>query len=275
MLKYIEPANKNWVLKECNIRISYIRIKIWLLGLKNPLYDFLRERNIDSCKQVLDRLKSVAKAQQFLRENPFAMIQICRCMDICKIADVLGGREAPSNYEPFRYYQNELIVLDIQTITAKLQDIYEATASSGSIIRQAFIADSIIEGINLYGNIGKDMQLLGRFEFVTSPYSIRFAQRDIITNSNKNIADVELTENSARVEYINKESKNEINEQNNRKRRTQSEFGIIEPNSSTMNGVEVNFQMENEQFNPFTKEVSDLCDKEIELKQKSTNVKKI
>ena len=236
MHKFIEPSNKSWIIKEANIRVSFIRTNIWLLGLKNPLYDFLKERNIDSCRQVLDRLKSVAKAQQFLRENPFAMTQICRCMDICKIADVLSGRDSPANFEPFRYYQNELIVLDIQTITAKIQDIYDKSGSSGSLIMQAFIADAKIEGINLYGNIGKDMQFLGRLEFNTSPYSARFVQRDNITNSNKNIVDAEIAENSARVEYVSKEGQILINEQNNRKRSNQSEFGIIEPNSSAMNG---------------------------------------
>ncbi len=265
--------------------MPFIRAKCWILDPKrNQLFDFYRDRNVDSCKQFLDKMRSPApagKAQQqtLLRDNPYAMVQICRCMDICRVSDMLSGkynREAASlaTYQ-YMYYKDELLVLDVLGLSLSAREIYESSAMNGRIVIQALLADAKLEGINLYGHIEGRMRWLGRTQFATAPYSVRFVSRDRITHSNKLLADAEIVGDAVRVEY--KAEENAVASSEPEPGARESEIGVIEPCSVKANNkevVQVDFQQEgeSEKFNPFVREASEFLDRELQLKQSAKTV---
>eukprot|EP01022_Parablepharisma_sp_SALTPOND_P019582 TRINITY_DN3371_c1_g1_i1.p1 TRINITY_DN3371_c1_g1~~TRINITY_DN3371_c1_g1_i1.p1 ORF type:complete len:1473 (+),score=162.02 TRINITY_DN3371_c1_g1_i1:1179-5597(+) len=266
-----QSESKDWILQKLVIEIPYIRVKAWIMDIKkNQILDYYKDRNVDSCRHTLERIKNPnsSKSPLYLKENPLAILQVCRCMDLCRLADNLSGGygKLSTSISPvqYLYYRDELVVLDVVKVSVNAKEIHESAMVTGRLMIQALLADFKIGGANLYANLNGKISWVAKAEFEQSPYSIRVMNRSRITHGNKMLADAEIVGDKVRLEYSPEEVKNTTSEKLMPK---ESEIGIID--TTQKKEVKVSFQpgSEGEKYNPFMWEASEFMDRETQMKQ--------
>ena len=252
---------RDWVIQCIEVSVPYIRTKIWMIDAnKNTILDFYKERNVDTCLRVLQKIKHDHKTVM-VKGNSLVSFQVCRCMDVCRVANELSGITMKNSYMAILslYYRNELIILDIVNIRVRAREIYDTSKITGQARIQALFIDLNINELNLYSNLGGKFTSLARVGFVKSPYSVRILNRCCITYENRVMTDTKL---------IDEELKFDCNPE---------EYFIVkdnEPEKTTQLAKDV------AECNSFDGENSDFSGRQIEMKRSAktliiTNIKSI
>jgi len=192
------PKNKleerDWIMKCIEVSVPYIRTTMWMIDTnKNTILDLYKERNVDTCLRVLQKIKHDQKTVM-VKGNSLVSFQVCRCMDVCRIANELSGITMKNSYMAMQssYYRNELLILDIVNIRVRAREIYDTSKIAKQAKIQALFIDLNINELNLYSNLGGKFANLARVKFMQSPYSVRILNRSCITFVNRLMADAEL-----------------------------------------------------------------------------------
>ena len=244
--------SKDWILESFNIKIPFIRAKIWIIDKnKSPFYDYYEERYIGVCRDVLETMKnpSAYKCKIYLKENPYTTLQACRCMDMYRMSNLVLKKTETTQCV---FYRDELVIIDIMGIKAVMREKHEKSIIRSRFVIQALLTDFSIDKINAYTNLGEEMKQILRITFAKSPYSVRVIRRDRITNENKMLEEAEI--NSKKKEEFHEEDK-------------ETKIGVIE--TLQVEGVKVSFQNTSDKatHNLFAAETCDFSEREAHLKQ--------